>query len=169
MREGLVAKAGGLEEAGDALLARPGVRRLRVSVKGAPAEQALLDVWADPEVRLSGSATAALEAFERDVAGGSSDGRPSLLSRSLAEARSQAGGALVVRTLRPLKVDARGAAAGSIEDVATRVELLPELPGDLLEVPEGYQRSAHPLELMVSFAEQEAERNARALASTVNQ
>jgi hypothetical protein len=51
----------------------------------------------------------------------------------------------------------RGDGAGRVEDVALRVEPLAVLPTDLVTVPEGFKRTAHPLEIMVAHAEREAE------------
>ena len=40
---------------------------------------------------------------------------------------------------------------------------LAEVPEELLDIPDGFQRTVHPLEQMVAFAEEEAELNQRAL------
>jgi hypothetical protein len=50
--------------------------------------------------------------------------------------------------------------AGSIEDVAYRVETIDAVPLDIVTVPEGFRRTPHPLELMVAHAKREAELNA---------
>ena len=50
-----------------------------------------------------------------------------------------------------------------MEDIATRLEPIEQLSVDLVKVPEGYQRTPHPLEQMVAFAEDEAELNQKAL------
>jgi hypothetical protein len=47
--------------------------------------------------------------------------------------------------------------AGTVEDVATRIEPLPTVPKVLLTVPDGFHRVPHPLEIMVAHAEREAE------------
>ncbi len=118
---------------------------------------ASVDVWVDPGVRLSPSACDNLGRFEAEVLAGLSN--PSLVpfSRYVAEVREQTGGALVVRTLRP--ISAETPTAGTVEDVTTRIEAIPELSDDLLRIPDGYQKAVHALEYMVAFAEQEAELN----------
>lgn len=167
LREGLAAKNAPLDAAADQLLDRPGVRRLRVSAAGAPSDRPghTMDVWVDPMVRLGTEARDALADFEQRVVGAAAEAKQARVSTALAAARAEGGGALPIRTSRPLKVLDDGTALGSVDDVATRLEVLEAFPLDLAAVPEGLERTAHPLELMVAFAEEEAERNARALAA----
>jgi hypothetical protein len=150
------------DAAAAAVLARPGVRRLRVAPAGAAPGEAL-EVWVDPAIRLTAPALAAIEAFESTVL----DLRvedPSAATapgRLFAAARAHAAGALPVRTRRPLAAGEAGAPPlGSIEDIASRVERLERFPADLVEVPEGLRRVPHPLEAVARFLEEEAERNA---------
>jgi hypothetical protein len=167
VREGLAAKSAALDPAADRLLDRPGVRRFHVSAAGAPADRPghTMDVWLDPAVRLGPEARDALADFEQHVVGAAAEAKQTRVSAPLAAARAEGGGALPIRTSRPLKVLDDGTALGSVDDVATRLEVLEAFPLDLAAVPEGLERTAHPLELMVTFAEEEAERNARALAA----
>ncbi len=148
--------------------AKPGVRRLKVARKGAPAGEGALEVWVDPSLRMSAAAVAAVANLESDVlaapGGGdksASAGVEAAPGRYLAAARTQGQGALPVRTLRPAAPAAEGKPAqGRIEDVATQVERLERFPNDLVEIPEGTRRTPHPLEAVVRFLEEEAERNA---------
>ncbi len=148
---------------GTSLADRPGARRLRVSRKDAG--KPLLDVWVDPSVRLTPAALGAVASLETVLAGpdtgGDGDVPP---GRSLAAARSQAGGAIAVRTVRPL------AAPGSqVEDEATKVERLDRFPSELAEIPEGLRRVPHPLESVVRFLEEDAKRNAAMAGRTTEQ
>jgi hypothetical protein len=155
-------------EAARALVERSDVRYLRVEQEGLEAFG--LDVWVDPRVRLTPAAATALERFEDDVLGPPAGvpGKSSLapMSRYVAAARSHAGGAFPIRTVRPVQpwADAAGpiapevAARVTLEDVALRLERLAELPRELVTVPDGLKRVAHPLESAVAFAEKEAER-----------
>jgi hypothetical protein len=81
-------------------------------------------------------------------------------TRYLSQARSFAGGAVPIRTVRPLAEQASGEPLGSIEDVASRLDALDRFPTELAEIPEGLRRVPHPLEATVRFLEEEAERNA---------
>jgi hypothetical protein len=140
--------------AAESLVDGPGVRRFRVTRKDAAAP--LLDVWVDPSLRLTPAALGAVASLESVLAGPEA-ADPSKVppGRSLAAARAHAAGAFPVRTLRPL------AAPGSqIEDVTTKVERLERFPTELAEIPEGLRRVPHPLEAMVRFLEEDAERNA---------
>lgn len=128
------------------LSSRPGVRRLRVQ-GGA---SAALEVWVDPSVRLTPAALAAVDALESAASGRREDAPGRLLSA----ARSHAGGAVPVRTVRPL------AASGQVEDVTTRLDRLERFPGELVQIPEGLRRVPHPLEAAVRFLEEDRERNA---------
>jgi hypothetical protein len=151
----------GMERAAASVLARPGVRRLRVSPRATGAEDgrdASFEAWVDPGVTLSPRALAALAAFERDVLGGTPGGP----SARLDAARRFAGGALPVRTRRSLEADgAEGGAGGGavpapiLDDAAIRVEWLDAPPDGLLEVPAGLVRVPHPLELVVAAGERD--------------
>jgi len=79
------------------------------------------------------------------------------LSLYLAAARDHSGGAFPVLTRRPVHVVDGRASGGTAEDVVTRLEPLERFPQELASVPEGLRRSPHPLELMVSHAEDEAD------------
>jgi len=158
-----VAADAGRRSGAASLADRPGVRRLRVSRKDAG--KPLLDVWVDPSVRLTPAALGAVASLETVLAGpdagGDGDVPP---ARSLAAARSQAGGAIAIRTVRPL------AAPGSqVEDEATKVERLDRFPSELAEIPEGLRRVPHPLESVVRFLEEDAKRNAAMAGRTTEQ
>ncbi len=137
---------------------RPGVRHLRVLGEGPDGDggEVLLDAWFDPEIRLGARALAALDHFEMEILGAGA--RTILAPRALAAARREAAGALPVLTRRPMVAGADN--AGSIEDVAYRVETIDAVPLDIVTVPEGFRRTPHPLELMVAHAKREAELNA---------
>jgi hypothetical protein len=122
----------------------PGVRRLAVSAKGKPDGQAM-EVWVDPSVRLTPNALEALDSFEARLAG----------PRQLAAARKFAQGAFAVRTARPAGPEG----IGRIEDVTTKLERLERFPSELAEIPEGLKRVPHPLEAVVRFLAEDAERN----------
>lgn len=135
---------------------RPGVQRLRVSQKDAAAP--LLDVWVDPSHRLTPAALGAVASLESVLEGpgtGSAEAAGVPPGRSLAAARIHAAGAFPVRTLRPL-----AAPGAHIEDVTTRLERLERFPTELAEIPEGLRREPHPLEAVVRFLAEDAERNA---------
>ena len=147
--------------------AKPGVRHLRVARKGAPAGEAALEVWVDPSVHLTPAAVVAIAALESETLAapaGRDKSTPLTVSgspgRFLAAARAQGAGALPVRSVRPAATDEGGLPQGRIEDVATKVERLERFPNDLVEIPEGMRRTPHPLEAVVRFLEEEAERNA---------
>lgn len=133
-----------------AIADRPGVRRLRVSLKGESNEDAF-EVWVDPSVRLTPAAVDAVGRFETVLAGPSAEKAP---GRFVAAARAHSSGALPVRTVRPL------ARTGVVEDAATNVERLERFPSELVEIPEGFKRVPHPLEAAVRFLEEDAARNA---------
>lgn len=163
---GVAARARG--PAAGAAFAAPGVRRLRV-VEEALAEDpgAGMEVWVDASVRLRPAALDALAALETSLAGGrasqAKEGRPPV-ARYLAAARSHAAGAVPVRTVRHLD-DGRGAGPATarvrLEDVASRLEPVDDFPEELVAVPEGLRRVPHPLEGVVAFLEDEAERYRR--------
>lgn len=137
-----------------------GVRHLRVTARGAP-ESSGLDVWVDPSLRLGPAALAAVGALEdRVLQEGARAYSAVAPGRFLAAARAHAAGAFPVRTVRPLALGAGAAAVGSVEDVVTRLERLDGFPGELAEIPEGLRRVPHPLEAMLRFLEQDAERDA---------
>jgi hypothetical protein len=145
------------------LLERPGVRHLRVSLDGtksAGSPSGTVDVWFDPQIRLAPAALDALTHFETEVIGGTTKKVSVPASSFLAAAREYANGAFPIRTLRPARMRA-GKPLGTIEDVTTRIGPLDALPTDLATVPEGYERTAHPLEIMASFAEEEEELRAK--------
>lgn len=141
------------------------LRRLRVeeaTEDGAPSAERWVDVWVDPGLPLTPAALEGLEAFEAAVAGGSAaKSTPAGAADYVATARRHDGGRMSVRTLRPARLGLAPEVGGTIEDAALRVERLDAFPAELLEVPEGLERAPHPLELMVAWAEQEAELRAR--------
>jgi hypothetical protein len=146
------------------LLDRPGVRHLRVTIEQANKageETPAVDVWVDSGVRLSTAAVEALGRFELEVLS-PHPGKSMPFSSYVAAARKQTG-AFPVRTSRPMTAKGGKAGAGKVEDIATRLEPLAVLPEELSTVPDGFQRTVHPLEQMVAFAEEEAELNLRAL------
>jgi hypothetical protein len=141
---------------------RPGIQQLRVTPKDsrkAAAAAPLLDVWVDPSLRLTPVAQGAVASLETALAGPDD---PSGVSpgRLLAAVRSQARGAFPVRTVRPLATP-----GARVEDEATRLERLERFPSELAQIPEGLRRVPHPLEAVVRFLEEDAERNA-AMAGT---
>lgn len=148
------------------LLDEPGVRHLRVTLEQAAkagGETPAVDVWVDPGVRLSTAAVEAMDRFESEVLS-PHPGKSVPFSSYVAAVRQQTG-AFPVRTSRPMTAKGGKAGAGKVEDIATRLEPLAVLPEELSTVPDGYQRTVHPLEQMVAFAEEEAELNQRALRS----
>jgi len=161
-------RAGGDEApAAESPAGRPGVRHLRVARKGAPATEAALEVWVDPSIRLTAAAVAAVTSLESEVLAApagpeksASAGASAAPGRYLAAARTQGAGALPVRTVRPAASPEGMGPQGRIEDLATKVERLERFPNDLVEIPEGMRRTPHPLEAVVRFLEEEAERNA---------
>lgn len=143
------------KKSGASLADRPGVRRLRVTRKDnekSGAAAALLDVWVDPSVRLTPAALGAVSSLETVLSGPDADVSP---GRALAAVRVKAAGALPVRTVRPLP-----GPGAQVEDEATRVERLERFPSELAQIPEGLRRVPHPLESVVRFLEEDAERNA---------
>jgi hypothetical protein len=146
------------------LLDRPGIRHLRITLDEAAkagGESPAVDVWIDPGVRLSAAAVETLGRFESEVLSHHAS-KSVPFSSYVAAARRQTG-AFPVRTSRPMAAKGGKAGAGKVEDIATRLEPLTVLPQELSTVPDGYQRTVHPLEQMVAFAEEEAELNQRAL------
>jgi len=152
----LSAAGGPVKAAGADLTRRPGVRRLRVALRqksGAPGPA--VEVWLDPAVPLAPAALDALERFENQVLG-ARDMEEVAFSRYIAAARKHAEGAFPIRTVRPLSAEGGVSEAGTVEDVALRLEPVATVPRELLTVPEDYRRVPHPLEQMVAFAEEEA-------------
>jgi len=47
----------------------------------------------------------------------------------------------------------------TVEDVASRLEYVRQFPIELLKIPSGYRRIAHPFEVMVAYLEEEAARD----------
>jgi hypothetical protein len=132
-----------------ATAAAPAVVKLRVT---AGPDVPGLEVWCDRRVRLSERSRAALAELEKAaLGGGAAEGTGA--GAMLAAARGHADGAFPVRTLHHASA---GMSAATIEDVATRLEPIAALPTELLRVPDGYRRVAHPLEVMVAYEEQEA-------------
>ncbi len=127
-------------------------RRLRASVEGGPA----LDVWLDASApRLAAAGVTALADFERNVLG-AADGEvgPADLLEAV---RLKEGGALPVRTRRSVgRTDAISDDGPYLETVVTKVTPVPALPAALVLIPEGLRRVPSPLEVVVSWAEDEA-------------
>ncbi len=127
-------------------------RRLRASVEGGPA----LDVWLDVSApRLTAAGVAVLADFERNVLG-AADGEVS--PADLLEAvRLKEGGALAVRTRRGVgRAEALRDDGPYLETVVTKAMPVAALPASLVSVPEGLRRVPSPLEVVVSWAEDEA-------------
>ncbi|HSF39575.1 MAG TPA: hypothetical protein VLT87_07260 [Thermoanaerobaculia bacterium] len=147
------------QKSGTSLADRPGVRRLRVTRKDTEKSGAaapLLDVWVDPSVRLTPAALGAVSSLETVLTGpDAADPAAVPPGRALAAVRVKAAGALPVRTVRPLPVP-----GAQVEDETTRLERLERFPSELAQIPEGLRRVPHPLESVVRFLEEDAERNA---------
>lgn len=130
----------------------PPEKRLRASVAGGPS----LDVWVDATApRLTPEGVAALADFERNVLG-TSDG--SVGPAELLEAiRLREGGVLAVRTRRTVgRADTASENGPFLETVVTKAEPIASLPPALVTVPEGLKRVPSPLEVVVSWTEDEA-------------
>lgn len=127
-----------------------GTRRFRVS-----AGERAVDVWVDPSVKLSTAAQDALDRFSRSVSSPQPDPAPSSTELIVA-ARRKAGGAFVVRSVRP-------SGGGEIEEVVETLAPASSVPRSLLVPEEGLRRVPSPLEIVVSFSEEEAARRAPAL------
>lgn len=136
------------------VLDRPGLRRIEVTVSsdGESAAEPALEAWLDSNHRFSPQAMDAVEDFELEVLGATANEEGIAPLKALAAARRHAGGALPVITARPTLQG-----GGLIEDVAARIESLDAFPVDLVKIPEGFRRTAHPLEMMVAHAQREAE------------
>lgn len=127
-------------------------KRLRASVEGGAA----LEVWVDASApRLTPEAISALAEFERTVLGSPAGG---IGPADLLEAvRKRESGALAVRTRRAVAKAEGFAENGPIlETVVTKVTPLASVPPGLVTVPEGLRRVPSPLEVVVSWAEDEA-------------
>ena len=136
------------------LLEKSEIRRLEITTQrdGKASTEPALEAWMDPNHRLTRRALDAVEDFELEVLGATADEAGLTPLKALATARRHAEGAMPIATAR---LTQRG--GGRVEDVATRIESLDTIPIDLVSVPEGLQRTAHPLEVMVAYAEREAE------------
>jgi hypothetical protein len=148
-----MASAGSLSAA-EELLDRPELRRIEVTVEtdGEPAASPAVEAWVDSGRRFSPQALDAVEDFELEVLAAATDEPGTIPLKALAAARRHSNGAIPILTARSTR---RG--GGLVEDVAARIEPLEALPTDLVTIPEGFRRTAHPLELMVAHAEREAE------------
>ena len=127
-------------------------KHLRASVEAGPS----LDVWIDVSApRLTPEGIAALADFERSVLG-TTDGSvgPADLLETV---RSREGGALAVRTRRTVGRDSTSADVGPfLETVVTKAAPIASLSATLVAVPQGLRRVPSPLEVVVSWAEDEA-------------
>ncbi len=153
--EELSAAAAAAKTASSELTARPGVRRLRVTLPEKSAggdDQAAVEVWVDPSIRLGPAALTALERFQDEVLG-ARKAEGVAYSRYISAARKHARGAVPIRTVRPAAAEYD---EGTVEDRALRLEPVTAVPQELVTVPEGYRRVVHPLELMVTHAEEQA-------------
>jgi hypothetical protein len=170
LRDGIDPESSGKSADGSDLLDRPSIRHLRITLDQ-PAkaldESPVVDVWVDPNVRLGTAALAALDRFENEVLSPHATADVPF-AKYVAAARQQSGGAFPIRTSRPLSASSSRDGAGSVQDIATRLDALAEVPEELLAIPDGCQRTVHPLEQMVAFAEEEAELNQRALRGAAN-
>jgi len=126
-------------------------RRLRAS-----AGERAVDVWVDPSVRLSTAAQDALDAFSRAVSGPKAESVPTS-TELISAARRMAGGAFVVRSVRG------SGGGGEIEEIVESLVSTSTVPRTLLVPEEGLRRVPSPLEIVVSFAEEEAARRAPVL------
>jgi hypothetical protein len=171
--------AGG--EAPGAARPEPSLRLRVVPADRAEDPRAGVEVWLDGRVRLRPAALEAIAAFETGVlaepraarraleageesgagrVSQASSARPSGgVGRQIAAARQHAAGAVAVRTVRTLGSARGGSAASRLEDVATRLERIDELPRELVAIPEGLRRVPHPLEAVVAFLEGDNERD----------
>ncbi len=136
------------------VLDRHGLRRIEVAVAtdGESAAEPALEAWVDSNHRFSPRAMDAIEDFELEVLGASAEESGLVPLKAVAMARRHADGAVPLFTARPTLQG-----GGLIEDVATRIETLDALQIELVSIPEGFSRTAHPLEMMVAHAHREAE------------
>jgi hypothetical protein len=133
------------------------IRRIQVRVAGLGPDGPLLEAWADPRIPLPDKAANALAELDATIQGGVIDDTIPGRAGMLAAARASAEGAMVIRTLAPAVLDRDLDEAGLIEDVALRVQPGISFPLDLVEIPEGFRRVPHALELSVAWAEEDAE------------
>lgn len=126
-------------------------RHIRASVNEGPS----LDAWVDPALpRLGPEGLSALADFEREALGPlDAGGGPADLLDTI---RRHEGGALVVRTRRPVGRGAETNSEAFLETVVTKVTPLPAMPPGLVAIPEGLRRVPSPLETVVAWAEDEA-------------
>ena len=119
-------------------------------------ERAPLEASFDPSVRLTSPAAAALDDLAARLAGAKPD-EPS--AAALESMRRQAGNALAVRTSRAalLPPGGDGNDDARVDDITTRVERLEIFPAELLVIPDGFRRVAHPLEAAIRYLEQDEE------------
>ncbi len=128
-----------------------GAKRFRAS-----AGDRAVDVWVDSSVRLSAAAQDALDAFSRAVSGPRGATGPAS-AELIGAARRKAGGAFVVRSVRA------SGGGGEIEELVETLAPASSVPRSLLVPEEGLRRVPSPLEIVVSFSEEEAARRAPAL------
>ena len=148
-----------------------GVARHLPVARRSGAARDVLDVWVDPGLVVGPAAAAAIDALGAELAG-ADGGRPTAAAapgRYLAAARGAAGGAWVVRTVRPAVVPADGEPVGTVEDVTTKIERLASFPSELATVPEGLRRTVHPLEAAARLLEEDAVRDAAMAGHPITQ
>jgi hypothetical protein len=131
---------------------RPGTRHFHASVENGP----FADVWVDGAIRLSRAALDSLDSFEKDALGSAAASMVSPV-QLVGAARRAADGAVPVRVRRPLST------GGTVEDLVTALTPLPVFPQKLLVIGDGFRRVPSPLEVMVTFAEEEASRDSSRL------
>lgn len=129
------------------------VRRFKIREKGSPGPVAA-EVWVDPRLRFGEAAQAALAAFEADAFAG---GRQTSFDPAslMAKVRRETGGALPLLTVLPLLRD-DGEKVGESEDRVLSASPLEAFPAELARVPEGLERTSHPLESILAALEAEA-------------
>jgi len=154
----LSSTAKGLPTGGDPLaIERPGVRRIHVQASRQGKALAGLDLWMDPEIRLSPQALDAIERFERSMLGRTSSDTEPGFQDLLTEGRHRSGGGLVLGSSHSLVFGEAPEIAGTLSDVPLKIEILDTFPTKLLEISEHFVRVPHPLETIVAHAEREAD------------
>ncbi len=143
------------------LFQRADVIHMRVALMGKARIGPHVDVWMDPVIKLEEEALQALAEFEHEVLGTHGRKGPVSFAAYVAAARLQGAGAVPVRTLRPASPE--HPRAGTLEDRALRLEQVP-FPIELLEVPESFNHTVHPLERLASAMEEEHELWKRGIA-----
>jgi hypothetical protein len=133
------------------------IRRVRVQVAGKQSEGPVLEAWADPRIQVPAAGRDALAELDDSLRGGDVDPMVPNRGAMLSAARDAADGAMVIRTLAPAVMDRDLDEAGLVEDVALRVDPTVSFPLELVEIPEGFRRVPHALELSVAWAEEDAE------------